>query len=243
MQYLIGVVNIHDDQNYYLSAGERRIVIPRAKMHRMCDFSGLTDSNNCIKNGVQLHLVAIETPEGTTYFPNHCYYYRNNLVVRGHRRVHEDNRSGTPRGQQSMGVESEYLEFKESFASMVKIKETIVAFANSGHEGKIIIGVDDSGIPQGLQDLQDIHVQKRMADDIKNQLKLTTSSLDFSQTLEFEWNDIDGKTICTIHVPRWTGSILLVHGNQLFCRKSSTNQQLKGDDLVNFIVTKYRQSA
>lgn len=242
-KYILGVVDIHDGQNYYLSAGESRIIIPIAKMHRMCNFSGLTDSSNLIKNGVQLHLVAIETPEGTNYYPNHRFYLSNNVVVRDHRTLHEDNRSGAPRGQQSMGVESEYLEFKESFASIVKIKETIVAFANSGHEGKIIIGVNDSGIPQGLQDLQDIHARKRLADDLKNQLKLMTSSLDFSQTLVFEWNDIDGKTMCTIHVPCWTGGILLAHGNQLFCRKGSTNQQLKGDDMVNFIVTKYRQSA
>lgn len=240
---LIAVVDIHDDQNYYLSAGESRIIIPIAKMHRMCNFSGLTDSRNLIKNGVQLHLVSIETPEGTNYYPNHRFYLGNNAVVRGHRILHEDNRSGAPRRQQSMGVESEYLEFKESFANMVKIKETIVAFANSGHEGRIMIGVDDTGIPQGLQDVQDIHAQKRLADDIKNQLKLMTSSLDFSQTLVFEWNDIDGKTMCTIYVPRWTGGTLLVHGNQLFCRKGSTNQQLKDNDMINFIVTKYRESA
>jgi len=240
MRNLMAVVNIHDNHNYYLTAGEKRIVIPISTMHRMCDFSGLTDSSNLIKNGAQLNIVSIETSEGTIYYPNHYFYHR---LTSSACLDNERSQYVTSSGCQSIGVESESLEFKESFACIVKIRETVVAFANSGHDGSIIIGVDDYGIPKGLRDFQDIHVQKRFADDFRNQLKLLTSSLDFSQTLVFEWNEIGDKMICTIRVPRWTGDILFVHGNQLFCRRGATNQLLKGDDMVNFIVNRWRESA
>ena len=235
MKNIIGVVSEHDDNYYFLVSNGKRIFIPIKSMHRMCAFDGLTDSNGFIKNGIQLHLVEVQTDNGTVYYPNHKYYIK--------RREENQRIILFPLEPFSYGVESECLEFKETFACKSSIKETLVAFANSGHAGTLLVGVDDSGFAVGLQNCGSANQKKLLADDIRNQIKLECASLRFSQTLEIGWETRDGKTICRIYVPTWTGDILFLHQEKLYRRMGSTNQLLKGKDLVDFIVNRCCQSA
>lgn len=238
MQYLIAVVVNHDENYYYLVSNGKQIIISIKTMHRMCSFDGLTDANGFIKNGARLNLVEIKTSNGTVYYPNHKYYLKSNprdiqIFLNGSATITTF----------SYGVEDESIEFKTSFSCMSGIKETLVAFANSGHEGAILIGVNDAGVPKGLQGCQTKNEQKLLVEDIRNQIKLETASLEFSQTLEFQWEVKYGKTICKIVVPTWKGGILFLHREKLFVRMGATNQLLKGNDLVRFIENRCRKSA
>ena len=231
------VVN-HDDANYFLVSSGKRIIIPIKVMHKMCSFDGLMDNGGFIKDGAQLNLVEIKTSNGTVYYPNHKYYLKSNprdiqIFLNGSASITTF----------SYGVEDESIEFKESFSCMSGIKETLAAFANSGHEGTILIGVNDAGVPKGLQGCQTKNEQKLLVEDIRNQIKLEAASLEFSQTLEFQWEVKYGKTICKIVVPTWKGDIIFLHKEKLFVRMGATNQLLKGNDLVRFIENRCQKSA
>ena len=115
------------------------------------------------------------------------------------------------------------------------IRETLVAFANSGHKGTLLVGVNDEGYPMGLHRYLTQNQQKLLVEDLRNQIKLETASLEFSQTLGFQWEVKCDKTICIIEVPAWEGEILFLHREKLFVRMGATNQLLKGNDLVRFI--------
>lgn len=227
--YLNAILEIRDSYNYYLAAGEKRIIIPVKNMHKMCDFSGMTDSKGLIRPGTRLHLVEIQNGKGTLYYPNHRFYHK------------PQNNNSTEaqtlcRNIESIGIESESVEFKRSFSynCMNGIIETIAAFANSGHEGTLIIGVNDSGIPIGLHDLHNRNDQKLREDDLRNRVK-QKMGLPLSRTLSFDWSESRGKMICKIMVPTWTGEIIFLNGNKVYCRMGSTNQLLTGRDLVEFI--------
>ena len=231
---LIAVLEIRDSHNYYLAAGEMRIIIPIRNMHKMCDFSGLTDSKGLIRPGTRLHLVEIETEKGLLYYPNHRFYLKS------------QNKScqNVPtflRNINSVGTESEKLEFKSSFNCMPGIMETIAAFANSGHEGTLVIGVDDAGIPIGLKDIHNRNDQKLREDALRNRVK-QKMGLPLSRSLTFEWSERTGKMICTIQVPKWTGAPIFLNGNKLYCRMESSNQLLKNSDLVDFIKNRQESS-
>lgn len=238
MKNFNAVMKGHDDNNYFLFANEKEISIPIEVMHRNCSFDGLMDSTERIKNGTLLNLVEIETDNGKVFYPNHQYYHKNKHKERSQRRV-----VGFQIKPFTYGVESEYIEFKTSFSCISGIKQTIVAFANSHHEGTILVGVNDEGYPEGLRRYLTANEQNNLANIIKNQIKLETASLSFSQTLEIAWETREGKTICRIYVPAWNGDILFLHQEKLFVRMGSTNQLLKGNDLVEFILSRYLQSA
>lgn len=160
------------------------------------------------------------------------------------RTSHRDNSKTLRKNINSLEAESESLEFKASFSysCMTSIIETIAAFGNSGHDGTIIIGVNDSGIPIGLRNIRDKHDQKRIEDDLRNRVKQQMGLL-LSQAISFEWRaERNNKWICKIRVPKWTGNILFINGNNLYLRMGSTNQLLKGTDMVDFIASRLYRS-
>ena len=226
-KFINAVLKIRDRHNYYLAAGEKKIIIPIKNMHKMCEFSGMTDSKGLIRLGTELHLVEISTEKGMMYYPNHRFYLKsqNNNC---------ENAPTFSRNINSVGTESEKLEFKSSFNCMPGVMETIAAFANSGHEGTLIIGVDDAGIPIGLKDIHNRNDQKLREDALRNRVK-QKMGLPLSRSLTFEWSERTGKMICTIQVPKWTGAPIFLNGNKLYCRMESSNQLLKNSDLVDFI--------
>lgn len=232
------VVKGHDDNNYLLFAKEKIVIIPIKTMHRMCTFDGLTDSKGFIKNGVRLNLVEIKTDCGTVYYPNHEFYLNNYKK--------EDNPSiviaSFPIKPFSYGIESEYLEFKESFSCKNGIRETLISFANSGHEGTLLVGVNDEGFPMGLRCVIR-NEQKKLIDNLRNEIKLGCNNLEFAQSLQITWEVKAGKTVCKIHVPVWSGNILFLHKDKLYVRMGSTNQRLTGNDIVRFIEERCQKSA
>lgn len=238
MQYLIAVVINHDENYYYLVSNGKQIIIPIKTMHRMCTFDGLIDAKGLIKNGARLNLVEVKTDSGTVYYPNHKYYLNNKREKR-QRLVG----GSYPINPFSYSVEDEKLELKTSFSCLAGIKQTIVAFANSGHEGALCVGVNDKGVPLGLHGYYTPNEKQNIADNIRNQIKLETSSLEFSQTLKFQWESQNGLTICKIIVPTWTGDIIFLHKDKLYVRMNATNQLLKGNDMVNYIENRCRKTA
>lgn len=227
-KFFNAVIEIRDSHKYYLATSEKRIVISIKNMHKMCDFSGLTDSKGLIRPGTKLHLVEIGTENGLVYYPDHRYYKSQNNNC--------EKSTTIRRNINSVGTESEKLEFKSSFSNycMPGIIETIAAFANSGHEGSLIIGVDDAGIPIGLWNIHNKNDKKLIEDNIRNRAK-QHMGLPLSRSLIFEWSESFGKCICTINVPKWSGDLLFINGNKLYIRMGSTNQLLKDTDMVDFI--------
>jgi len=231
--YFSGSIDFHDACNYYINAGKKRIIIPIRNMHKMCNFDGLTDSTGLIMPGTELHLVEIEKENGIMVFPDHTYYIKP-----------QDNNNTIRRNINSLGVENTYTEFKESFSyyCMPGIIETIAAFGNSGHPGTIIIGVNDFGTPIGIRGIRNRNDQKCREDDVRNRVK-QQMGLTLSRAISFEWQTTgNNNLICLIRVPKWSGEILFIHGNNLYVRYGSTNQLLKNSDLVDFIKNRQESS-
>lgn len=228
----------HDGNNYYLVANEKTIIIPIKVMHKMCSFEGLTDAKGIIKNGARLNLVKIKTDGGSLYYPNHEFYLNNNKRD-DHTRIVIGTSLIIPF---SYGVESEFLEFKESFSCKNGIRETLISFANSGHEGTVLVGVNDEGFPKGLRYIT-VNEQNKLIENLKNEIKLGCNNLEFAQSLQITWEVKVNKMICKIHVPVWTGDILFLHKDKLYVRMGATNQHLIGNDLVRFIENRCRKTA
>ena len=228
--YVLGSIDFHDARNYYISAGKKRVIVPIKNMHKMCEFSGMTDSQGLIRPGTKLHLVEIETEKGLLYYPNHRFYLKSQ----------NNNCQNAPtfrRNINFLGIENSHTEFKKSFSyyCMPGIIESIAAFGNSGHPGTIIIGVNDYGSPIGIRGIRNKNDQKYKEDDLRNRVK-QQMGLTLSRAISFEWQTTgNNKLICLIRVPKWSGEILFIHGNNVYVRYGSTNQLLKDSDLVNFI--------
>ena len=147
--------------------------------------------------------------------------------------------------------ESETVEFKSSLLYDYKNKtknsnlefsclRSIVAFLNS-KGGKLYIGVSDDGNILGLEN--DLNLCKRknidgfklhLDDSISNHLSKTVHSC-----LRIEIQSIEERDICIITVEPSENPVYY-DKNSFFIRRSASTIELKGEDLVKYINTKFK---
>lgn len=123
-------------------------------------------------------------------------------------------------------VETEDLEFKSNWRD--EYLKVICAFANAAG-GKLVIGVDDSNSPIGIKN------SKRLLEDIPNKIR---NKLGITPSVEVEQRE--GKDIIGISVN--SASTPISCDGKYYLRSGSTDLELKGNELVNFIIKKVGKS-
>lgn len=119
------------------------------------------------------------------------------------------------------GVESEKMEFKLSFSSLFMskdgIEKYISSFGNSGG-GKLVIGVNDNGIIEGVK------IEENEWDKIQRKIlekQHTVSSVDFLRMIEVKQIKLNKKNyyLVEIDIPANNGNIILVKDKNGFWNK------------------------
>lgn len=127
---------------------------------------------------------------------------------------------------------------KMQFKNIVK---ELLAFANSGHQGTLLVGVTDNGdicgIEKEITEFNPAFNIEKFESMFRNVIKQLTNTA-FLCSLDIQWEKIDGHIICRIQVPVWDGDVLLLNGMELHVRTGASVHQLKGNDLINFIRSK-----
>ncbi len=127
---------------------------------------------------------------------------------------------------------------KMQFKNIIK---ELLAFANSGHQGTLLVGVTDNGdicgIEKEITEFNPAFTIEKFESMFRNVIKQLTSTA-FLCSLDIQWEKIGGHTICRIQVPAWEGDVLFLNGVELYVRTGASVHQLKGNDLINFIRSK-----
>lgn len=120
------------------------------------------------------------------------------------------------------------------------IKE-LLAFANSGHQGTLLVGVTDNGDVCGIEkEITEFHPAftiEKFESMFRNVIKQLANAA-FLCSLDIQWEKIEGHLICRIQVPAWEGDVLFLNGVELYVRTGAAVHQLKGNDLIDFIRSK-----
>ncbi len=118
--------------------------------------------------------------------------------------------------------ESQIIEFKTSWRD--EYLKWICAFANT-NGGKLLIGVDDNGVPVGVKD------SKKLLEELPNKFR---DILGIIPSVKLEKKK--GKDVIAIVVEHSYAPISY-HG-RFYVRSGSTIQELRGRDLTRFLVSK-----
>ena len=72
--------------------------------------------------------------------------------------------------------------------------------------------------------------------DFKNQMSLQINNFAFTSSISIDWLCTDDrKLFCRISIPQWNGDVLLLAGTELYLRDEARKQQLKDNDLIQFV--------
>ena len=127
---------------------------------------------------------------------------------------------------------------KMQFKNIIK---ELLAFANSGHQGTLLVGVTDNGDVCGIEnEITEFHPAftiEKFESMFRNVVKQLTNTA-FLCSLDIQWEKIDEHIICRIQVPAWQGDVLFLNGVELYVRTGASVHQLKGNDLIDFIRSK-----
>lgn len=127
---------------------------------------------------------------------------------------------------------------KMQFKNIIK---ELLAFANSGHQGILLIGVTDNGDVCGIEnEITEFHPTftiEKFESMFRNVIKQLTNAA-FLCSLDIQWEKIGEHIICRIQVPAWQGDVLFLNGVELYVRTGASVHQLKGNDLIDFIRSK-----
>lgn len=119
-------------------------------------------------------------------------------------------------------METQNIEYKPSWRD--EYLKVIVAFANKDG-GELIIGVDDNGNPIGVKK------SKKLLEDIPNKIRNKLGIIPSVKIKKVEDKDI-------IHIFVKPSSVSISHNGKYFIRSGSTNFELKGEELTNFLIEK-----
>jgi len=120
-------------------------------------------------------------------------------------------------------IETQYVEFKSNWRD--EFLKAVCAFANSDG-GTLFVGVNDDGEPVGVKDL------RRLLDDIPNKIR---NKLGIISSVEVETRD--GVSILKITVK--PQSVPISYDGKYYIRSGSTNFELKGTELSEFLLKKH----
>jgi hypothetical protein len=146
--------------------------------------------------------------------------------------------------------EGESLEFKSSTrwdyraGSINKTLESVIVKSTAAmlnaKGGALLIGVDDKGVPIGLQ--QDYGtLSTRPNRDGYEQLLINLFSASFgkdvSASLSISFQEIDGPDVCIVKIPRSSKPVYVADGNRekLYVRVGNTTQELNTKESVAYV--------
>ena len=118
--------------------------------------------------------------------------------------------------------ESQNIEYKETWRD--EYLKWICGFANA-QGGTIYIGLNDSGVPVGLKDIQ------RLMEDIPNKIYSVLGII-------AEVNKIDKKGLSYIEIKVFPSKYPVNYRGEYHYRSGSTKQQIKGTALTQFLLDK-----
>jgi ATP-dependent DNA helicase RecG len=119
-------------------------------------------------------------------------------------------------------VESQNVEFKSNWRD--EYLKVISAFANT-EGGVLLLGVDDNGMPSGLKDI------KKLLEDMPNIIRNKLGIIP-SVSIEKRKNK---DVLCIQTLP---SAVPISYDGRFFIKSGSTVQELKGQELANFIMRK-----
>ena len=123
-------------------------------------------------------------------------------------------------------LESHLVEFKREWKD--EFLKEVCAFANSDG-GTIFIGMDKNGNPIGVKN------PEKLLEDLPNKIRDV-----LSMTVMVKLEEIEGKKIIKLEVP--SSSIPVSYNGKFYVRTGSTKQELKGVELLRFIMRKQNTS-
>ena len=145
----------------------------------------------------------------------------------------------------NLGLENQIQEFKTSIVipagkttpdpdtQMYVILKAINGFLNS-HGGNIFIGVNDNGIPVGIE--QDLRLLSVNNDGYERYIRAAIVSAynkDINGTIDIDFRRYNGVEVCKISVPEYFKPIALQ--DEFYQRQGTEVRILKGEDLILFI--------
>lgn len=119
-------------------------------------------------------------------------------------------------------METQSIEFKPTWRD--EYLKVICAFANT-EGGELIIGIDDNGKPVGVENA------KKLMEDIPNKIR---NKLGIIPSVEIR--NRNGKNILKIEIK--PSSVPISYDGKYYIRSGSTNLELRGNELANFLMKK-----
>lgn len=123
-------------------------------------------------------------------------------------------------------LESHLVEFKREWKD--EFLKEVCAFANSDG-GTIFIGMDKNGNPIGVKN------PEKLLEDLPNKIRDV-----LSMTVIVKLEEIESKKIIRLEVP--SSRIPVSYNGKFYVRTGSTKQELKGVELLRFIMKKQNTS-
>ncbi|MCP3063702.1 ATP-binding protein [Myxococcus sp. K38C18041901] len=137
--------------------------------------------------------------------------------------------------------ENEFVEFKPFVEAKDQTKEaelvkTVVAFSNT-QGGRLYVGVDDNGVPQGLSELK--KMTKRTEDNVEIHLKsaidrlhhLLRTNIKLIPQYDVEVHDKEGRPVIIVNVKRGDHPPYATAQNEYFVRHGSSSMRPEPDEL------------
>lgn len=152
--------------------------------------------------------------------------------------------------------ESDKLEFKSSTrwdyrtGTLNKALESVIVKSIAGilnaKGGVLLIGVDDKGVPIGLQQDYGTLSSRPNRDGYEQLLvNLLSTSLgkDVSASLTVSFQEVAGQDICIVQIPRSSKPVYVTDGNRerLFVRTGNTTQELNIKESVAYVKSRWPQ--
>lgn len=98
---------------------------------------------------------------------------------------------------------------------------------------QVIIGCDDNGCPLGLNN--EVGNKNAAESDLRNYLSQCFGNVTFVSQIVMKWEEIEGRLILRIVIPKYDGDILLVGQTEVYYRNGSNTTRLKGAELISII--------
>jgi Putative DNA-binding domain len=149
--------------------------------------------------------------------------------------------------------ESDILEFKQTARVNLHtgqqdkaiergVVKTVAAFLNS-RGGTLLIGVDDEGIPSGLDDDLKTLGKRPTLDGFQQFLLQTLTNVIGTTTaasLNISFPVVDDRAICMIEVPAAAKPVYVDDGKVFYLRSGNTTRELSMQEAHTYIATRFR---
>ena len=232
LYFFTATVKNYDESFYYLSSEEEGLFwVPINVMHSdYNDLHALFNDEGRIKRRTSLHMVKVIDEKGDRkFYPDQNFYGKKNTTNNTQKSL-----GNTSRKYKWSKTESDYEEWKESFAEEEQIIKTLTAFANAKHGGKVFVGVNDDGEAVGLPDyyinkfnLSKANSQNNFGRTYKKKILSKVNDKEFVDAIEINFFTVGKKLICLLELGSWNGGLVFYKTDgsfTLLIRKDSENR-------------------